>query len=100
MAKVLKLFEEASVVIYVLERLGGELEIAAKPRRSRVDHVPGEGVIDGSIDPLQHHRSTISRATDWVVSGECVDDAFQPLIPPCVVLTFTRKGERVGQLKE
>ena len=100
MAKAPELFEEVWVVIDVLERLGGELEITAEPRRPRVDHVSSEGVIYGGIDPFQHHRRAISRATDWVVSGECVDDAFQPLIPPCVALTFTRKCERVGQLEE
>jgi len=77
MAKVLELFKEARVVIYVLERLGGKFEIAAESRRPCVDHISGEGVVDCGIDSLQHHRCTISRATDWVVCGECVDDAFQ-----------------------
>ena len=99
-AKALELFEEAWVVIDVLERFGGELEITAESRRPRVDHVSSESVINCGIDPLQHHRRTISCATDWVVCGKCIDDAFQPLIPPCVALTLTRKRERVGQLKE
>ena len=51
MAKAPELFEEVWVVIDVLERLGGELEITAEPRRPRVDHVSSEGVIYGGIDP-------------------------------------------------